>query len=96
MPILDPALFRRFDAAFRYELPAKADVAPLIKNRLSIFGLGRMGWKRVAESARGLSHAEIVQASESAARLAVLDHRKSIRTDDLVNALRDRHASQSE
>lgn len=93
MPILDPALFRRFDAAFHYELPAKDEVTPLIENRLSTFNLSRLGWERTVESARGLSHADIVRASESAARLAVLDHRKSIRTNELVNALRERRAS---
>jgi len=90
MPILDPALFRRFDATFRYELPAEAEVPTLIKNRLSTFGLGRLGWKRIVEAARGLSHADIVRAAEGAARLAVLGQQKSIHADDLVNALRER------
>ncbi len=93
MPILDPALFRRFDAVFRYELPAEGDVRPLIKNRLSSFKLSRIGWKRIVESARGLSHADVVRASENAARQAVLAHHKSICTDDLVTALRERHAT---
>lgn len=93
MPILDPALFRRFDAALRYDLPTDSDVHPLVKNRLATFNVSRLGWKRIAESAQGLSHADIVRAAESAARTAVLAHRKSIRTDDLVNALGERHAT---
>ena len=93
MPILDPALFRRFDAALHYELPTDSDVRPLIKNRLATFNVNRLGWKRIVESARGLSHADIVRAAESAARTAVLAHRKPILTDDLVNALRERLAT---
>lgn len=96
MPILDPALFRRFDAVLRYELPVESEVRPLIKHRLSTFNVSRLGWKRVAESARELSHADIVRAAEGAARVAVLAHRKSILTDDLVDALRQRHASRTD
>jgi SpoVK/Ycf46/Vps4 family AAA+-type ATPase len=90
LPILDPALFRRFDATMRYELPQDGEVAPLIKNRLAAFSLQRPAWKRIIEAARGLSHADIVRSAESAARLAVLDHKKAIRTDDLVVALNER------
>ena len=93
MPILDPALFRRFDAVFRYELPTDTDVRPLIKNRLATFNVSRLGWKRIVGSARGLSHADIVRAAECAARTAVLAHRKPIVTDDLMNALQERHAT---
>lgn len=90
LPVLDPALFRRFDATLQYELPHDNEVAPLIKNRLTAFSLNRPDWKRIIEAARGLSHADIVRAAESAARLAVLAQQKSIRTDDLVTALNER------
>ena len=33
--ILDPALFRRFDDILRYDLPAKSQIAKLLKMRLS-------------------------------------------------------------
>lgn len=92
VPILDPALFRRFDATFRYELPKDAEVRTLITNRLSTFSLHRLGWKRIVKAACGLSHADVVRAAESAARLAVLGQQKSIRTDDIVNALKERQA----
>jgi SpoVK/Ycf46/Vps4 family AAA+-type ATPase len=96
LPILDPALFRRFDATFRYELPKDDEVAPLIKHRLSAFTLHRPAWKRIIEAARGLSHADVVRAAENAARLAVLGHQKSIRTDDLLTALTERRMMRPE
>lgn len=90
LPILDPALFRRFDATLRYELPTDDEVAPLIKNRLSAFSFKRPAWKRIIEAAHGLSHADIVRAAENAARTTVLGQRASIRTDDVVSALDER------
>ena len=93
MPILDPALFRRFDATLRYALPQDREVRPLVKNRLATFNVNRLGWTRVVESARGLSHADIVRAAESAARTTVLAHRKPILTEDLVSALQERSAT---
>ena len=93
MPILDPALFRRFDATLRYALPQDREVRPLVKNRLATFNVNRLGWTRVVESARGLSHADIIRAAESAARTTVLAHRKPILTQDLVSALQERSAT---
>ena len=93
MHILDPALFRRFDAALRYELPSDEEVPPVIKNRLSTFGTNRLSWGTIVDAARGLSHADIVRAAEAAAREAVLSHRQSIHTDELIAALRERTAA---
>jgi len=93
MPILDSALFRRFDATLRYDLPTQSEFRPLIENRLSLFNTKRLRWESIIEAARGLSHADIVRAAEEAAKVAVLANRKSIRTDDLVDALRERQAS---
>ena len=93
MPLLDDALFRRFDATLRYDLPADSEIRPLIENRLAAFQTKRLGWTRIVKEAHGLSHADIVRAAEGAARMAVISPRESISTDDLIGALRERRAS---
>lgn len=85
--LLDSALFRRFDAVLTYELPSEHSVRPLIAQRLSMFETASLDWRRVAVEAAGLSHAEIVQAAEEAARDAVMAERQEIESADLVTAL---------
>ncbi len=94
LPMLDRALFRRFDAVLRYTLPAEAAVRPLVENRLAMFQTKRLGWERVIKAACGLSHGDIVRAAEEAAKEAVLSGRKALRTDDLVAALNARQGPQ--
>jgi SpoVK/Ycf46/Vps4 family AAA+-type ATPase len=93
MPLLDEALFRRFDAVLRYSLPTAETIRTLIENRLSQFKLGRITWKRIAAEGEGLSHADIVRAAEAAAKQAVLRDQPIIRTLDLVGALQKRKMS---
>ncbi len=90
MPMLDEALFRRFDATLQYTLPTAPTIRSLIENRLSAFKLGRIGWKKVAAEATGLCHAEVVRAAEEAAKRVLLEGREAIATGDLVGALRKR------
>lgn len=90
LPMLDDALFRRFDAVLHYELPRAQHVRPLIENRLSVFKLSRIGWKRVTTTAVGLSHADIVRAAEEAAKDAVLGGGDAVSTEALVRALKGR------
>jgi len=84
---LDNALFRRFDDTLRYGLPSAAMARRLIENRLSSFDVRRLGWETVIEAARRMTHADIVKACEDAAKDAVLDERKGIRTRELECAL---------
>lgn len=85
--MLDEALFRRFDDVVEYRKPDSTMVRQLIENRLSMFDIRRLGWKRIVSTAHGLSHSEIVRACEDAAKLAVLDERKRIATPELIAAL---------
>ena len=84
---LDNALFRRFDDTLRYNLPIPSMTRQLIKNRLSNFAITRLGWKSILETAEQMTHADIVKACEDAAKGAVLDERKQIRTIELKRAL---------
>lgn len=85
--LLDRAIFRRFDDVVHYKLPEGQMAAQLIRNRLSLLDLGSVDWTRVTEAATGLSHADVVRASEHAARRAVLRESTCVGTTLLVEAL---------
>lgn len=88
---LDNALFRRFDDTLRYGQPTPSMTRQLIENRLSNFSIKRLGWKSVLDAAEHMIHADIVKACEDAAKEAVLDERKQIKTSGLKRALLQRH-----
>ena len=93
LPMLDEALFRRFDAVLRYGLPGEGEVEPLVRNRLSLFDTAAVDWKAVVGASAGLGHAEIVRAAEEAAKGAVLAGRTSISGADLLDALSERRGA---
>lgn len=84
---LDNALFRRFDDTLRYNLPTSKMIQQLIENRLSNFSITRLKWKNILEAAKQMTHADIVKACEDAAKDAVLNERKQIRTAELEQSL---------
>lgn len=88
--LLDNALFRRFDTVMEFALPDSEGVRAVIANSLAGFQTSNLTWKRVLAAAEGLSHAEIVTASENAAKRTVLSGRSRVLTDDLVGALQER------
>ncbi|MGW6698748.1 AAA family ATPase [Nocardia sp. NPDC055049] len=88
--LLDKAVFRRFDTVVTFQPPDEDAVRAVIKNRLANFRISNLSWKRIVDSAQGLSHADITVAAENAAKGAVLSDRGQIRTDDLVAALDER------
>ena len=87
---LDNAILRRFDAVLDFALPDEAGARAIVQNRLASFKTSHLSWKRVIEAARELSHAEIANAAENAAKRTVLSGRTQLRTDDLVSALEER------
>ncbi|WP_315214184.1 ATP-binding protein [Actinomyces dentalis] len=92
--LLDSALFRRFDTVIQFALPDDESIRRVLENRLSSFSTNNLSWKRVIPAAQGLSHASIVMAAENAAKRTVLLGKDRILTDDLVNALTERHDAQ--
>lgn len=92
---LDSALFRRFDDTLRYGLPTTNMARRLVENRLSNFDIRRLGWRSILDTARGMTHDDIVKACEEAAKDAVLDQRRRILTDDLKRALSQRRRPRS-
>jgi SpoVK/Ycf46/Vps4 family AAA+-type ATPase len=87
--ILDRALFRRFDMVIIYELPDGAQSTAVMKARLGALGKG-IRWPSIASSAAGLSHADIVKASEDAAKRAIMKGAQRVGSADLTRALETR------
>ncbi|MAT16925.1 MAG: ATPase [Planctomyces sp.] len=93
--ILDDALFRRFDDVITYEFPNAAAVRKLILNRLAPFCVPSFEWSGLEAAAETLSHADICQACDNAAKDAVLSDRDTIDESVLQRSLlnRKRHRS---
>jgi len=93
LALLDPALFRRFDAVVDYELPTAAVAQTVIKGRLGVMKTDKVAWAAVRKAAVGLSHAELVKAVDQTAKNAILAETTVIQTSDLVFALTARHST---
>lgn len=89
--LLDRALFRRFDTVIEYRLPSTAIMQKVMQGRLALLETNRVDWAHAAEAAVGLSHADVTRACEQAAKNAILAHARAIETDDLIDALNERH-----
>ncbi len=92
--LLDPAILRRFDLVLRYSLPDADAVIETVRRRLIGFKTNRIAWKTVASAALGLSTADLVRATEDAARRAVLSGQEAVSTPTLVAAFERRRALQ--
>lgn len=90
--LLDAALFRRFDAVLDYPLPAGDVARDIMRSRLALLDTSAVDWTTAAETADGLSHAEITRACEQAAKDALLQDTTRLKADDLVAALLERRS----
>jgi SpoVK/Ycf46/Vps4 family AAA+-type ATPase len=88
--LLDKALYRRFDDVIQYELPSSEAVRKLIQSRLVTFRLDWRIWDGILESAIGLSQAEIIRAVTEVAKNAVIEGRKTILEDQLIESVVER------
>ncbi|MCK5543893.1 MAG: ATP-binding protein [Desulfobulbaceae bacterium] len=92
--ILDHALFRRFDDVLHYTLPGVKQIAALLKTRMSHQTVKGVSWKRLAESAQGLSHAEVTRACEETLKTALIQKEDTITEADISRMLAERkHAA---
>ncbi|SFZ84470.1 ATPase family associated with various cellular activities (AAA) [Devosia enhydra] len=89
--LLDPALFRRFDAALFYEKPSAEEARRVLNNHLLAFDVDKLDWNELDLASHGLSQADLVAAAADAARDAVLDNDAKITTELLKQALKDRN-----
>jgi SpoVK/Ycf46/Vps4 family AAA+-type ATPase len=95
--VLDEALFRRFDDVVPFELPSIDALARLLALRTASYGIPTKEQRELAESAGGLSFADVTRAIEDAAKTMVLNDRKRLIAEDIAIALSDirrrRHAA---
>jgi len=93
--ILDRALFRRFDDVLYYDLPAIDNIVELLKSRVARLADKRFSWRRLAELAKGLSHADITRAAEEAVKDALIHERETVSESEIARMLQERsNASQ--
>ena len=88
--LLDKALFRRFDDVIKYTLPDRKMIQELIQVRLTTFDIGWNNWSEITNKANGLTQAEIVRATDEAAKKAVLSDTLTISCESLISAILER------
>ncbi|THA83148.1 ATP-binding protein [Streptomyces sp. A0592] len=90
--LLDGALFRRFDLAILYAPPSPDQAIEVLRRRLAAMDTSAVAWPDLAALTERLSHAELVKASESAAKRAILGGSDVINARHLREALEERHS----
>jgi SpoVK/Ycf46/Vps4 family AAA+-type ATPase len=88
--ILDHALFRRFDDVIEYRLPEQELLINVLKAKLAVFNKSKIDWQKLADSAAGLSYADITRACEDAIKDAVIHDRQKVSTNDVLKMLSER------
>ncbi|ATI81931.1 AAA family ATPase [Sphingobium yanoikuyae] len=88
--LLDPAIFRRFQASFIYEKPSPEDAKRILVHHLLQFKTEDLDWGTILKELSSLSQADLAAAADDAARDAVLDHEGTMSVNILIQALRDR------
>lgn len=84
--ILDKALFRRMDLVLTYTRPDSRQAVSVIRGRLGSL-VAKTSLAKLAEYTDGLSHADLVKAAESAAKVSLMRGETKIDRDTLVEAL---------
>ena len=85
--LLDKALLRRFDDVIKYQLPNAAIIRELIESRLISFEIDWKDWSNILNQANGLAQAEIVRATDDAAKQAVLSNSQKVSEYSLISAI---------
>ena len=90
--ILDRALLRRYDQVLEFDAPNSAQIRQLISTNIAPMKVVRPVWKTIIHAAEGLSQSEIVRAADDAVKTAILDERRQLTTENIVDRLQERHA----
>ncbi|GEP60430.1 AAA family ATPase [Reyranella soli] len=91
--LLDRALFRRFDDIIEFDLPDEDQIKLLLQTKLSGFKVLKIRWATIAQSALGLSYADIVRAVEDSIKTALIEDREAISHVDLATCIDERKAT---
>lgn len=90
--LLDRALLRRYDQVLEFDAPTSAQIKQLILSNVKPMKLEKPSWPKIMKAAEGLSQSEIVRAADDAVKTAILDERKQLKTEDIIDRLHERHA----
>lgn len=90
--ILDEALFRRFDDVIEYHVPSVTEVQALLRLRLAGYLKSKTEINALADTAHGLSQAEIVRAVDDAIKEAVMHDRDSVPVEAMRMLVQQRQA----
>jgi SpoVK/Ycf46/Vps4 family AAA+-type ATPase len=86
--ILDSAIWRRFDAVIDYELPDEATRKTLFECYLKPLKREKnIDLNQTVIQSKGLSPADIKMIAIEALKSAIIDHRDTLRADDLASAI---------
>lgn len=88
--ILDHALFRRFDDVLHYDLPNASQIAVLLKARLARLTEKGVSWRRLAQAAAGLSHADVTRAADETVKDALIHKHERIGEVEIRSMLNER------
>lgn len=88
--LLDQALFRRFDRLLRYSLPTPDEGVDVLRSRLGSM-VTQLDWSLVRDRLAPLSHAELVQAAEQAAKRSLLAGSECVTTEILMETIDSLH-----
>lgn len=93
-PLLDQALFRRFDDVILYNLPTKKEKLALLQNRLSNYRKTKgVSFTQLLPNINGLSHAEISLACLDAIKETILNEGLIMSNQLILKAIKDRNAA---
>jgi SpoVK/Ycf46/Vps4 family AAA+-type ATPase len=92
---LDSALFRRFDDVVQYGPPSQPMIELLLRNNLAAMTQSNLDYALLSDTAKGLSHSDVVRATKDAMKDAVLKHRDFVEDADVMLHLRERVSSQN-
>ncbi len=90
--LLDRALLRRYDQVLEFDAPTSSQIKQLISTNVSPMTVSCPAWKKIIQAAEGLSQSEIVRATDDAVKTAILDQRKQLNSEDIVDRLQERHS----
>jgi SpoVK/Ycf46/Vps4 family AAA+-type ATPase len=90
--LLDRALLRRYDQVLEFDAPTAVQIRKLITGHVAPLKIIKASWAKILKEAEGLSQSEIVRASDDAVKTAILDERRILSTDDLLERLHERHS----
>lgn len=90
--LLDRALLRRYDQVLEFDAPTSAQIRQLINANVGPMKIVHPAWQKIIHAAENLSQSEIVRAVDDAVKTAILDERRQLTTEDIVDRLQERHA----